>query len=219
MPHIVAEGRRVINNIQRAATLFLVKNIFSLGLALISLLTSWPYPLVPIQLTLISALTIGVPPFFLAMEPNYERVTGSFIRGVLRRALPGGITNIVVVLVAQAYKAAFGLTMEQTGTICAAILAAVGLLVLFQVCRPFDLFRKIIWGVMAVGLVVCFTWLGGIFELYVNDTKVLLIIATLLAIAISVFLVVSRLFVWGDEAVKKLRQRRQQKKADTTTRS
>ena len=211
MPQIVAEGRRVINNIQRAAALFLVKNIFSLGVALLSLLTSWPYPLVPIQLTLISTLTIGVPSFFLAMEPNYERVTGSFIRGVLRKALPGGLTNIVVVLAAQAYRAAFGLTMEQTGTICAAILAVVGLLVLYQTCKPFDLFRRIIWGAMALGLVVSFTWLGEIFELQPGDQKVLLVMATLLAVAVSVFLVISRIFAWSDRMLEKLRKRRAEK--------
>ena len=211
MPQIVAEGRRVINNIQRAAALFLVKNIFSLGVALLSLLTSWPYPLVPIQLTLISTLTIGVPSFFLAMEPNYERVTGSFIRGVLRKALPGGLTNIVVVLAAQAYRAAFGLTMEQTGTICAAILAAVGLLVLYQTCKPFDLFRRIIWGAMAVGLVVSFTWLGELFELQPGEQKVLLVMATLLAIAVSAFLVINRIFTWIDLFVEKRRQRRADK--------
>ena len=211
MPQIVAEGRRVINNIQRAAALFLVKNIFSLGLALLSLLTSWPYPLVPIQLTLISTLTIGVPSFFLAMEPNYERVTGSFIRGVLRKALPGGLTNIAVVMAAQAYRAAFGLTQEQTGTICAAILAAVGLLVLYQTCKPFDLFRRIIWGAMAVGLVGAFVFLGELFELHPGDEKVLLVMATLLAIAVSVFLVISRVFAWSDRMLEKQRQRREEK--------
>jgi len=109
MPQIVGEGRRVINNIQRAATLFLVKNIFSLGLSLITLFTNWPYPLIPIHLTVIASLTIGIPSFFLAMEPNYERVTGHFLRGVLRRAFPGGLTNIFVVLADQAYMMTFGL--------------------------------------------------------------------------------------------------------------
>ena len=145
MPGIVGEGRRVINNIQRAASLFLVKNIFSLGLSLLSLFTNWPYPLVPVHLSVISSLTIGVPSFFLAMEPNYERVTGRFLPGVLRRAFPGGLTNIFVVLMAQAYGAVFGLPQEQLSAVCAAILSIVGLLVLYQVCKPFDFFRRIIW--------------------------------------------------------------------------
>lgn len=93
MPAIVAEGRRVINNIQRAASLFLVKNIFSFALTLLLLFIDMPYPLLPIQLSLISTFTIGIPSFFLALEPNYARVEGKFMRNVIRRAMPGGLTN------------------------------------------------------------------------------------------------------------------------------
>ena len=80
MPSIVGEGRRVINNIQRAAALFLVKNIFSLGLSLLAVATGQAYPMLPLHMSIISGLTIGVPSFFLAMEPNYERVTGKHMR-------------------------------------------------------------------------------------------------------------------------------------------
>lgn len=199
MPHIVGEGRRVINNIQRAAALFLVKNIFSLGLSLLSLLTEWPYPLEPQHLSVISALTIGVPSFFLAMEPNYERVQGRFLTGVLRRAFPGGLTNIFVVLAAQAFMAAFSLPLEQISTVCTAILAVVGMLVLFQVCKPFDKFRKWIWWAMAVALVGCFTLLGGLFELRVHSLSVELVMVTLLIMTPTVFFAVQRVFDWGDK--------------------
>ena len=199
MPDIVGEGRRVINNIQRAATLFLVKNIFSLGLSLLSLLTSWPYPLEPQHLSVISGLTIGIPSFFLAMEPNYERVQGRFLAGVLRRAFPGGLTNIFAVLAAQAFMAAFALPLEQISTVCTAILAVVGMLVLFQVCKPFDKFRKLIWFAMATALVGCFTLLGGIFELRIGNATMLLIMATLLIMTPTVFFAIQRLFDWGDK--------------------
>jgi cation-transporting ATPase E len=195
----VGEGRRVINNIQRAAALFLVKNIFSLGLSLLSLLTSWPYPLEPQHLSVISALTIGVPSFFLAMEPNYERVQGRFLTGVLRRAFPGGLTNIFAVLAAQAFMAAFNLPLEQISTVCTAILAVVGMLVLFQVCKPFDKFRKLIWFAMAAALVGCFTLLGGIFELRIQSPAVGLVMTTLLIMTPAVFFAVQRIFDWGDK--------------------
>lgn len=204
MPDIVGEGRRVINNIQRAATLFLVKNIFSLGLSLLSLLTSWPYPLEPQHLSVISGLTIGVPSFFLAMEPNYERVSGRFLAGVLRRAFPGGLTNIFVVMAAQAFMAAFSLPLEQISTVCTAILAVVGMLVLFQVCKPFDRFRKLIWFAMAAALVGCFTLLGGIFELRIQSSAVLLIMATLLVMTPTVFFAIQRIFDWGDKIYAKV---------------
>ncbi len=199
MPSIVGEGRRVINNIQRAAILFLVKNIFSIGLAVFTLFTGWPYPLVPMHLTLISSLTIGIPSFFLAMEPNYERVQGRFITGVLRRALPGGLTNIFVVLMAQTFMAVFAIAPEQISTACAALLAFVGMLVLLQVCQPFDRFRRIICIVMGAGLVFCFTVLQGFFELNPGDMKSRLVLFTLTMVAVLVFIAMTRLFRWGEK--------------------
>ena len=208
MPAIVGEGRRVINNIQRAAALFLVKNIFSLALSIISLFTNWPYPIVPLHLSVISAVTIGVPSFFLAMEPNYERVTGRFITGVLRRAFPGGLTNIFVVLAAQAFMVVFDLPEEQISTVCAALLGVVGLLVLFQVSKPMDKFRKLIWWAMAVALVVCFTALGSILELRTSSLKVQLVMSTLLVMTPTVFFAIQRIFDWGDKLYLRLRSRR-----------
>lgn len=212
MPGIVGEGRRVINNIQRAATLFLVKNIFSLGLSLITFLTNWPYPLEPLHLSVISALTIGVPSFFLAMEPNYERVSGHFLRGVLRRAFPGGLTNIFVVLMAQAYMAAFDLPLEQISTVCAAILGVVGMQVLFQVCKPFDKFRKCIWCAMLVCLVACFTLLNGFFELQTGSARTLLVMLTLVIMSPTVFFAIQRVFDWGDKVYAWARDKIQERK-------
>ncbi len=199
MPGIVGEGRRVINNIQRAATLFLVKNIFSLGLSLVSLLTDWPYPLAPLHLSIISALTIGVPSFFLAMEPNYERVQGRFLAGVLRRAFPGGLSNLFVILAAQAFMTVFALPLDQMSTVCTAILAVVGMLVLYQTCMPFDKFRKLIWGAMLAALVLCFTLLGSFLELRAGSTAVRLVMFTLLVMSPTVFFCIRRVFDWGDK--------------------
>jgi len=199
MPSIVAEGRRVINNIQRTATLFLVKNIFSLGLAIINLIIGIQYPLQPIHLSVISAMTIGVPSFFLAMEPNYERVHGRFLPTVMRKALPGGLTNIFVVLMAQFFMVVFGMRLEQVSSVCAAILAVVGLLVLYQTCKPFGKIRKIIWWSMATGLLVCFTFFQGFFELHLEDHATSLVMAVLLIMTPTVFFAAQRVFDWGDK--------------------
>lgn len=208
MPGIVGEGRRVINNIQRAAALFLVKNIFSLFLALISLVTDWPYPFAPMHLSLISALTIGVPSFFLAMEPNYERVEGRFITSVLRRAFPGGLTNIFVVVTAQAYMTVFEIPMANIQTICTAILAMTGLLVLLQVCKPFDTFRKIIWFTMAVALLFSFAFLGELFQLHTGDASTRLIMGTLLVITPVIFFLTQYLFDKGEALYTRLLKKR-----------
>ena len=194
MPGVVAEGRRVINNIQRAASLFLVKNIFSLFLSVISLFTALPYPLEPIHLTVLSSMTIGIPSFILTFEPKYDRVRGRFLPGVLRRAFPGGLTNVFAVLVCQAFMTVFWLPQEEVSTICAAILSVVGLLVLFQVCKPFNFFRGLMWAAMAAGIVVCFTLLGDVFNLNTWTTEARLVMMTLLIMTPTVFFFFQRLF-------------------------
>lgn len=194
MPGVVAEGRRVINNIQRSASLFLVKNIFSFFLSLITLFTAWPYPLEPIHLTVISSLAIGVPSFVLTFEPKYDRIKGKFLPTVLRRAFPGGLTNVFVVLICQAFMSVFGLPKEEVSTVCASILSFVGLLVLFQVCKPFNLFRKCLWCAMGAGMVVCFTLLGDILDLRTWSREVRLVMGTLLLMTPTVFFAIQRLF-------------------------
>ena len=206
MPSIVGEGRRVINNIQRAAALFLVKNIFSLALSLISLLTAWPYPLEPQHMSVISGLTIGVPSFFLAMEPNYERVTGRFLPGVLRRAFPGGLTNVFAVLLCQAFMQVFDLPADPIATVCAGILAVVGMMVLFQICKPFNRFRKIIWCAMLVGLIVVFSFLGPIFELHSGDLQTKLVMLTLMLMTPTVYLLMLYTFDYGEKLYRRLKK-------------
>ena len=97
MPSVVAEGRRVVNNIERTAALYIVKNIFSMLLAIFSVILMLDYPLEPSQVSLISMFTIGIPSFVLALEPNKELIRGHFLTNVLVRALPAGLTDFIVV--------------------------------------------------------------------------------------------------------------------------
>lgn len=194
MPGIVAEGRRVINNIQRSASLFFVKNILSLGLALLTMLTGLAYPFAPFHLTLVSTLTIGVPSFFLALEPNYARVRGRFLPTVVRQALPGGLTSIAVVLLAMGFMTSFALPMADVRSVCTAILAMVGLLVLYRVCRPFNLFRRALWGAMAIGLAGSFLLFRDFFDLHITRPTSYLLLAVMLAAALAVFVAMQALF-------------------------
>ncbi len=212
MPGIVGEGRRVINNIQRAAALFLVKNIFSLFLSIITVIAQWPYPFAPLHLSLISALTIGVPSFFLAMEPNYERVRGKFLPTVLRRAFPGGLTNIAVVVTALAFRTVFSVPIEEIQTVCTAILAVTGLLVLYRVCSPFDKFRRLIWGAMALALLISFLFLGEFFQLRAGGASTKLIMGTLLVMTPTIYLLNQALFDFGDRVYAHLRKKRKERK-------
>jgi cation-transporting ATPase E len=134
MPLVVAEGRRVINNIERTAALFLVKNIFSFCLAWITILAVFAYPIKPSQLSLINGVTIGIPSFFLAFEPNNSIVKGRFLRNVLFRALPAALTNLFLTLGVQLFSVAFLMDGSQVSTITIVLMGIVGLIMLFRVC-------------------------------------------------------------------------------------
>ena len=165
MPGIVAEGRRVINNIQRAAALFLVKNIFSFGLTLLLLFIDMPYPIQAIQLSLISTLTIGIPSFFLALEPNYARVKGKFMRNVIRRAMPGGLTNLILVLLAMLFTSLFHLPESDLNTMSVWIMSTVGFVTLYQVSKPFTQLRIAVFAVSLIAMLTALLFMAGFFEL------------------------------------------------------
>ena len=207
MQGVVGEGRRVINNIQRAAALFLVKNIFSLLLALISMFATFPYPIMPLHLSMISGLTIGAPSFFLALESNHERIKGRFLAGVLRKAFPGGLTNLIVVLMAVGFVLVFDLPTEQLYTVSAALMSLTGLLVLYQVCKPFTVQRRILWGLMAAACAFCFLFLGSMFEFVKLDLEMIIVLAAVFLMTPTVFFALQRIFDWGDILYDKLHSR------------
>lgn len=141
MPRVVAEGRRCINNIQRSASLFLVKTIYSFILAILFIFIQMPYPFMPIQMTLISSLAIGIPSFLLGLEPNRERLNGHFIQNVLRKSLPGGLTIVFSVLAVLASSLFLPFNADQISTVCVLTAGIVSLMVLFRVCMPFNCLR------------------------------------------------------------------------------
>ena len=207
MPKVVAEGRRVINNIQRAAALFLVKNIFSFCLSIISLFASFPYPVTPLQLSLMSALTIGVPSFFLALEPNHSLVKGRFLGNVFRAALPGGLTDLLVILGLELFYWAFAFTTEELSTMAAILLLFIGLLVLYQVCKPFDWKRRVVWGAMAGSSAVAVLGFGSSFGLSPLNIQTLLILLVFLGLSYSVLRFMLGFFQNGDALVNAVKNR------------
>lgn len=197
LPDVVKEGRRVINNIQRSAALYLVKNIMSFFLSLITLVAGLPYPFVPIQLTLISALTIGIPSFVLALEPNHDLVKGKFMTNVLRRALPGGLTNIVLLLGLQLFTLAFTFERATLSTLSTVLMGFVGILVLYYIAKPLDWKRWMLLGGMSVSMVVAIFGMGGFFELTPLDFQSGLVISVFLLLAPSVIWFFEMLFEQG----------------------
>lgn len=138
MPDVVYEGRRVVNNIQRSASLFLVKNIFSLLLSLFSVILMVTYPLEPAQVSLISMFTIGVPGFLLALEQNKDRINGHFITNVMLKALPGGLTDVIAVGALVVCGEVFCISDASIGTIATLVLSVVGFMILFKISEPLN---------------------------------------------------------------------------------
>lgn len=138
LPSVVAEGRQVINNIERSASLFLVKNIFSFLLALISIIAVFEYPLQPVQISLVSGLTIGIPSFILALEKNEKRVSGRFLANVIYKALPAALTDLIVVIGVILFADAFEISQEISSSIITILMGLVGFTMIFTLCRPFN---------------------------------------------------------------------------------
>ena len=165
MPHIVYEGRRVINNIQRAASLFLVKTTFSTMLSILTLFFLSRYPFEPIQLTLISSCTIGIPSFFLALEANHARVEGNFLINVLGRAFPGALCVVLSILYVNIVAIFFPINPEAMSTMCVLLTGTSSLVVLYRVCSPFTKKRLLIFICMTCLFTLCIIFLPSVFSL------------------------------------------------------
>lgn len=171
MPSVVLEGRRVVNNIERSASLFLVKNIFSFLLSLFSMAFMITYPLEPSQISMVAMFTIGIPAFLLAMEPNKKMIEGHFLTNVLLKALPAGLTDVLIVGFLTIFGQTFGLSNEEISTAATLLLAIVGLMILFKISKPMNVFRWIVWGGMVAGLLFCVIFLKDLFGIGVMTRK------------------------------------------------
>ncbi len=205
MPSVVAEGRRVINNIERSAALFLVKNIFSFILTTITLITVSLYPLKPAQISLVSALMIGIPSFFLALEPNRELVKGRFLRNVMFRAFPAALAAVFVVGWALLFADAFSMLPEQTSALCFYLYSFVAYLMLFRVCKPMHLFHKILFGSMGVLFLAACIAVPGWFDLVPLQYGTVLVLVALICIAYPVDRGICWLFMNFGSLVQKIK--------------
>lgn len=159
MPAVVAEGRRVVNNIERTASLFLVKNIFSMLLSVFSVCMVLEYPLEPAQISLISMFTIGIPGFIMSLEPNKERIQGRFMSKVIRKALPAGLTDFLVVSAMVIFCQEFAVNAEDVSTACTIIVAIVGFMILYRIASPMN---RLHW-IMLIGVIA--GWLFCVMEI------------------------------------------------------
>lgn len=190
MPQIVNEGRRSINNLQRSASLFLVKVIFSGIIAVLFIFLRFDYPFQPIQFTLINAVTIGIPSFILALEPNKERIHGRFIVNVTKKAMPGALTMVFNIVLLIAISSFLSFTPEQISTLAVIITGFTGLLTLFKVCIPFNLRNSALFSLMAAIFVVALIFFKPFFAVVGLTLPMVFVLVPMMLVATSLMAVI-----------------------------
>nr|WP_208872857.1 cation-translocating P-type ATPase [Levilactobacillus brevis] len=165
MINVLNEGRRVINNVERVASLFLIKTMYSVVLTLIFIFMSRSYPFEPIQLTPISSLMVGIPTFFLALQPNYARIADRFMKQVMEIAAPAAVCVVGYILVVMALGTQFQLSFATTSTLSVLMTGLISLNALLMVARPLNRFKIGLVVAMAALFAIIFLFFGPIFSL------------------------------------------------------
>ena len=195
LPKILKEGRQIINNIERSATLFLVKTIYATLLAICFLFLPLPYPFVPIQLTLISVTTIGIPSFILALEPNEKRVKKHFFFNIISKSIPTAVTIVESILIVILCGSIFHFTKGQLSTICVLTMGFISFILLFRLCYPFNLLRGTLFGSMLVIFLVGAIGLRELFSLSFLPFDRLIFLAIFLLLAYELYRINLKLFM------------------------
>jgi len=198
LPAVMAEGRRVIANVERVAKVFVTKTVYATVLALAVGLAGLAFPFLPRHLTLISSLTIGIPGFFLALEPNTQRSKPGFVRRTLAFAVPAGLAAALATLVAYQLADVENVSTEQARTTATLTLAGFGLVVLALAARPLNPLRRLLLVGMAGAFVVVLVvpWLRAFFALSLPPLPVALAaLGLVVVLGAALALVVVRLRV------------------------
>lgn len=212
MPKVVSEGRRVINNVQKVAVLFLTKNIFTLLLIMIAIARRGVYPIQPSQLILIDYLVIGIPALILALEANNKRVEGNFLLNVIKKALPGALVVMINSLIVFGLATVLGMNQLQTSTIIVISATFTSLLVLLRLSLPFNRVRGTVFVLMIIAFVASIIFLPSFFnyapffnqEFYPVDPLTIPQILLLLSISQAAFpmmYILSNMTRWIKEVV------------------
>lgn len=210
MPSVVKEGRRVVNNIERSASLFLVKNLFSLMMSLFAICFMVPYPLKPSQISLISMFTIGTPAFLLALEHNTNRIEGRFISNVLYRALPAGLTDFFIVSALIIFSTIFEVDQTDVSTASVMLMAVVGFMILYRISKPMNRWRLTIFFTMFAGLLFCSFFMSDLFAITDISLKCGLLLAVFAIASEPIFRYLTLLL----DYLKKLKDFIQEKRLD-----
>lgn len=173
MPGVVKQGRQVVNNLERSGSLFLVKNTFSLTTSLVAILFAIKYPLLPSQISMVSLFTIGMPGFLLSQLPNTDLIKGSFTYNIMSRAVPGGLTDMIVVALMMIIGTIFNISSEEISTAATILIAVVGLLMVYRASKPMTRLKWGIFSLCLIGMILSYIfipWLFGMSSLSIQAT-------------------------------------------------
>lgn len=187
MPKVVLEGRRSINNLQRSSSLFLCKTVYASLLALIFLFLAISYPFIPIQLTLTSIVTIGIPSFVLALEPNNERINGRILVNVLRKSLPTALTIVSNIIIIIMLPNLVRLSSEEVSTLAVIMTGITGFMLLYRISVPFNHLRRILFVFLISVFVFGIVFLRELFSLVYITPRLVILIGILFVIAMVLF--------------------------------
>ncbi len=187
LPKVVAEGRRTINNIERSSSLLLVKTIYTILLIAFSIGISTKYFFVPIQLTLITGFTIGIPSFILALEPNHDLVTGNFLLKIVSKALPVSLTVVLNIILITAFKETFHLSYGLSSTLSVFLTATTGFIFLYRICKPFNFLRTALFIFLLFGFSYCAVFQYEFFNIQEITEETILIFIVLYICSMYIF--------------------------------
>jgi len=171
MTDVVMEGRQCVNNLERSGSLFLVKNLFSVLLSIATLCFGLTYPLTPSQITLISTFTIGLPAFLLSQVPDHFMIKGNFAQNVIQRAMPGSLTDLIVVMAMVIFGRIFGVPHAEITTASTLLLSIVGFLFLRHISKPPSAFKTTVRLCCIFGLLLSFRVLNRVFDMTTLSEK------------------------------------------------
>ena len=175
MPQVVAEGRRTINNVERSASLLLIKTIFTCILVVICIFMESEYFYLPIHLSLITTCTISIPSFVLALEPNHNRVKGKFMLKVVGKSVPAALTVVFNVVMIVLFREQFSIDHDLTSTLIVIMTGTTGFIYLYRLCRPFNWFRGVLFGFLITLFTYVVMFQSDFFDLSQVNFKTILL--------------------------------------------
>ncbi|MBR3843861.1 MAG: HAD-IC family P-type ATPase [Christensenellaceae bacterium] len=194
LPYIVAEGRRVINNIERVASLFLIKTTFSVLLSIFYTIVGGDYPFMPLHMSLVSSTAVGIPAFFLALAPNNTRIKKGFFRRVTLTAIPSGIMITLLMISLEIFMSFGWINANDVHLSSLMIAEFISLYTLFLIIQPLDLPKTLLFIAMCAGFALALLLFPGLFEVHIPAINTMITVGIMLMISLFLIRLIQQLY-------------------------